>query len=307
MCKTLLDADDQALETFEKANKFLGMNILKICVDGSEDELGSSCNLQPAVAISSVAALESLKRMGLKYGVVAGHSLGEFAAAYAVGSITLESMCRLVKERAAYMEEANNDQPGMMTAILKMPRNQVIKIARESGVEIAVENILRKGRENIVISGSIPAVKRAKKLIDTLKESDNPLVASTMETVRAIDLKIPYQAHSSGMRKAKSRMKKYIRHVPIYDPEIRFVGNCSGRYVSTSNGIKKELTQQLTRRVRWDESIRFMDSEGVVVIYEVGAGTVLAGINKQITKNINTIGFDPELKIYDFPDYHEHD
>ena len=299
MSKRLLEADGDALETFEQAGKFLGMNILRLCTDGTPEELDKPGNLQPAVATACVAAIDALRRRGFRPDVLAGHSLGEYPALYTAESITLESMCRLVQARAQYMEEANHKHPGAMSALLRIPIGQVRKIAKESGVEISAENVLKSTQENIVVSGSHAALKRAREIVQALTESQ--LVANARERAHVIDLNIPYPAHSKRMRLAATKMRKFIKPVPIYTPTTPVIANGTGRYILTADEIRADLPRQLTKPVLWDESMRFMESEGVVAIFEVGPGAVLTGMTKKIvSSNVEVISFDPDLEEYDF-------
>ncbi|MBI4034596.1 acyltransferase domain-containing protein [Candidatus Saccharibacteria bacterium] len=280
MTRLLLETDPGAEATFAESRRYLeGLDVLKAILEGDPEKLDEPTTLQPAVAVSNVAALESLKRIGFRPDVVAGHSLGEFPSLYAAGSITLETMCLLVKARALFMKEAD----GGMAAFFRISRYRANQLAREYGLDVAAHNVLEKNKENIVLSGSKAALTKAK------------------NAARAIDLNIPYAAHSRKMLIARQKMALFARHVPIYEPSISIIANGTGDYFRSIREIRRDISHQLTKTVQWDRGIRRMEKDGVTIIYEVGAGSVLTGMNQAIVNGrIESVPFDPSLQSYDF-------
>ena len=272
----LAEASPAAREVFRAGDEVLGFSISTHCFEGPEPELRRTVNTQPAVFIVSWACLQASRHGGLLTDAmppafVAGHSLGEYTAVVASGSLTFEAGLRLVRERARLMEEAGRQQAGTMAAVVGLDIDRLEEVCGEAGVEIANLN----GPDQIAISGEVEALKRAMDL------------ARSAGARRVIPLPVGGAFHSRLMRPASEGMRKALERVEFKEPRMPIVANTSGRPLTTALGVRDELASQICAPVLWQRGVEYMVSKGVSEFFEVGPGKVLSGLVKRISPQVN--------------------
>ena len=265
-------------EIFNKANHVLGFDISKLMWEGPEEELNDTINTQPALFIHSCAALAALNKEfpGLNVSFLAGHSLGEISALFAAGSISFESGLNLVRERGRLMKEAGTLNPGGMAAILGLEIPQMEEICQQASDQV---NFVQIANDNcptqVVISGSVIALEKAMGL------------AKEKGARRVRPLNVSIAAHSRLMNPICDRYKQAIDH--LGDPKdavIPVISNVKATPMVSLDEIKTDLLLQLTSRVRWTETIQYLERSGITSILEIGSGDVLTGLNKRICATI---------------------
>lgn len=275
----------QVQEIFEIADKTLGFPLSKLCWEGPEEELKQTINTQPAIVAVSLAGLKILTDEGFYPEVVAGHSVGEYAALVAAGVLDVPDALRLVRKRGQFMQEAGEKYPSTMAAILGLSREkteEACKVASETGVvEIANLNC----PEQVVISGEIKAVEKARE------------IALQMGAKRAIPLAVSAAFHSSLMQEPAVKLAKELDEIEFQEPLIPLVANESAHYLTAASEIKSALKRQITSKVLWEDSIRAMLENGVDTFVEVGPGTVLSGMIKKISKEVNVLNVQDSISL----------
>lgn len=274
MGKNLVEHPDPSLamiarRTFEEANDTLSEKFDEICFTNPEGKLDQTAFTQPALLITSVAALRMLDAQERQPDIVAGHSLGEYSALVAAEALSFEQALKLVKARGECMEEAGRINPGRMAAILKLPFDQVQAICDASGAEIANHN----SEQQIVIAGKNDAVEYASQL-------------ATDQRGRVIGLNVSIASHCGLMAPAQQQMDLLLRTVDVSDPQLPFIANISGTYSDTAQSVKRGLVDQLTGTVRWLDTMRLMQQDGVDSVVEVGPGEVLSSLFKRTYPHI---------------------
>ncbi|MFH1995714.1 MAG: ACP S-malonyltransferase [Candidatus Omnitrophota bacterium] len=280
MGKDLYDSYPQAKEVFEKANEILKIDIMKLCFEGPQEELSLTPNCQPAILVTSIAALrafESTKDQGTVLKFSLGLSLGEYTALVAVESISFEDALILVRKRGELMETASKKNPGKMACVLGMDLSDVEELCKGIGCEIA--NLNCPGQ--VVVSGKT-------RNIDLLAS-----LAKAKGAKRVIELDVSGPFHSSLMAQAGEKLRQYIETTKIEPPKVPFISNVDAEVQSDPVVIKKNLIKQVSSGTLWERSIRLVASTGVNDYLEIGPGKVLKGLLKKIdpslqVKNIET-------------------
>jgi len=272
MGRELATAFPVARKIFEAADEALGFAISKLCFEGPAEELQLTANTQPAILTVSAAAAAVLQQKGVRPDFVAGHSLGEYSALVAAGSLSLTDAVRLVRKRGQYMQEAVPVGQGAMAAILGLDGNVLDQICREAaqGEVVSPANLNSPGQ--VVIAGSASAVARAVEL------------AKGRGAKRAIMLNVSAPFHCALMKPAQDRLSVDLDATPMEDPQAPLVNNVNAQAVRSASLVREGLKQQVTSPVRWDESIRRLRQEGVEIFVEVGPGKVLSGLVRQIDR-----------------------
>ena len=263
-----------ARRTFAEADEVLGYPLSRLCWEGPDDELTATANAQPALLTSSIAAW----RAGVEDGIwkaeeprfVAGHSLGEYSALVVAGALTFPDALRLVRRRGELMHQCGLASPSTMAAVLGLDEATVLAICAETGAEIA--NINAPGQ--IGISGPLAAVERAGAL------------ARERGARRVLSLNVSAAFHSSVMQPAAQGLAEAIAQTPVCDARVQLVANVDAMPIFTAEDIRRELVDQLTRPVRWQQIIEVLEKSGISILYEVGTGTVLCGLAKRITPRL---------------------
>jgi [acyl-carrier-protein] S-malonyltransferase len=225
------------------------------------------------VAVST-AAYRVLASKGLQMDFVAGHSLGEYSALVAAGSISFADALRLVRKRGRFMQEAVPAGIGAMAAILKMPDGALEGVLNEAAQGEVVSAANYNSPDQVVIAGNAGAVSRAMELAK----------AAGAKRVVALPVSAPF--HCALMKPAQERMKKELEHVTFHDLRVPLVNNWQARPVTTGAEARHGLIEQIPNSVRWTETIRYLASQGVTRCLEVGAGAVLTGLLRNIDPSI---------------------
>jgi [acyl-carrier-protein] S-malonyltransferase len=282
MGRQLVETLPAAQSLYDRANDVLGYDLAKLCFEGPSDELDSTVISQPALFVTSLAAIEQLQNdqpeVVLSCEYTAGLSLGEYTALVFAGVIEFEAGLRLVQERGAAMQDASDAVPSGMVSILGLERNQVEELcdrAREGDV-LQIANLLCPG--NIVISGNNAACQRA---------ADMAPAAGAM---KAIPLAVAGAFHTSIMGPAVERLAAALSDVPMSRPTIPVISNVDAKPHDDPEEIRQLLVQQLVSPVRWEDSLRYLLDHGVDQFYEVGPGRVLRGLLKRIDRKIACSG-----------------
>lgn len=273
MGKDLYESSELAKELFEKANEILKFRITDIMFEGSDEELRQTKVTQPAIFLHSVILAKVLGD-NFKPDMVAGHSLGEFSALVANGTLDFEDGLKLVYQRAIAMQKACEAEPSTMAAILGLEDDAVEDVcARVDGIVVPA-NYNCPGQ--LVISGSVPAVEKACEL------------ATEAGAKRALLLQVGGAFHSPLMEPARAELAAAIEATTFNNPNCPVYQNVLAKGVSSPEEIKKNLVDQLTAPVRWTQTMQQMIADGASEVIEVGPGKVLQGLFKKIDRQFPT-------------------
>lgn len=289
MGRDLAHAHEIARRTYEEADDALGFAISKLCFEGPEDELTLTKFTQPAILTTSVAVYRTLLEKGLRFDVVAGHSLGEWSALVAAGAITLRDAVKLTHLRGTFMQEAVPVGVGAMAALMGLDLEKVRAVCeRASQPGEVVEPANLNGGGQIVISGHTNAVDRA---IPDAK-------ATGAKIAKKLTVSAPF--HCAMMKPAAEKLAAAMADLLVNTPTVPVVANVTAEPTTDANRIKDLLIQQVTAPVRWEESIQTVAKLGVVKAYELGSGAVLKGLVKRIadTIDVTTIGEPHEVAAF---------
>jgi [acyl-carrier-protein] S-malonyltransferase len=259
-----------ARRAFEAADQALSFPLSTLCFEGPTEDLQLTANAQPAILAMSVAAAAVLGEKGIRADFVAGHSLGEYSALVAAGSLSLEEAVCLVHKRGQYMQEAVPVGQGAMAALLGLEATVAEEVCQEAaqGEVVSPANFNSPGQ--VVISGHTGAVARA------------VVLARGRGAKRAIMLNVSAPFHCTLMKSAGERLGKDLDLVPISDPQIPLVNNVDAELVRSAVRVREGLKRQVTAPVRWEQAMRVLRRENVEWFIEVGPGKVLSGLLRQI-------------------------
>jgi [acyl-carrier-protein] S-malonyltransferase len=266
---------------FEEADSALGFPLSAMCFEGPEDALKLTENTQPALLTVSTAACRVLAERGLVPDYVAGHSLGEYSALVAAGSLQFADAVRLVRQRGRYMQEAVPSGVGAMAALLRLPDGALDGILQQAAQGEVVSAANLNAPDQVVIAGDSGAVNRAIEL------------AKTAGARRAILLQVSAPFHCALMKPAQERLAADLNATNFSDLNFPLVNNWQAQEVRTGAEARQGLYQQVPNPVRWAESIRYLAAQGVQRFVEVGPGGVLTGLLRSI---------DPSLRGFRFGD-----
>ncbi len=272
----LVAALPAARELFERAEKILGYDLAKLCQQGPAEKLDSTVYSQPALFVTSLAALEKLKQdapeVVASCSGAAGLSLGEYTAMVFAGAIDFESGLQLVQERGSAMQAAADATPSGMVSILGLERDQIESLCDQArgGEVLAIANLLCPG--NIVVSGTKSACSRVAEL------------AQTAGAMKVIPLAVAGAFHTPIMQPAVDRLTAALAKTTIQRPKLPVVSNVDARPHDDSAEIRQLLERQVVQPVRWEDSMRYLLEQGFDRFYEVGPGRVLRGLLKRIDR-----------------------
>jgi [acyl-carrier-protein] S-malonyltransferase len=275
MGKSLADRFPVVREAFEEADVALGFPLSRLCFEGPADALQLTENTQPALLTVSVAAFRVLQEQGLEPDYVAGHSLGEYSALVAAGSLEFADAARLVRKRGQYMQAAVPAGVGAMAALLKLPDGKLDSILAEAAQGEVVSAANLNSPDQIVIAGHASAVARA---IDLAKAAG---------ARRAVLLPVSAPFHCSLMKPAQERLSVDLNATAFRDLTVPLVNNWQANLIRTGAEAREGLYQQVPNPVRWTETIRKLASEGVTRFVEVGAGGVLTGLLRNVNADLS--------------------
>lgn len=269
-----------AQQVFDKAEKLLNLEIKRACFSGPEELLKLTTVCQPVILTLSIACLRVFlshpKAKNLVVRFAAGLSLGEYSALVAAGAISFDEAIVLVRQRAEFMEEEALAHPGTMAAVIGLEKEKVLKIANDTGAEIANLNC----PDQIVISGSTGSVEWAMEL--ALQEG-----AKT-----AIKLEVSGAFHSSLMQGAAFRFSELLKQTHLSVPHFPVISNVTALPETEPEPIRQNLAQQITSVVRWEDSMRYIVSQGVNTFLEIGPGKILKGILRRIDSNLTVYNIE---------------
>jgi len=294
MGKELSGNYEVARRTFEEADDALGYKLSQVCFEGPEEKLKLTEITQPAILTASVAAWRVLQEKGLKPGVVencvtnyvAGHSLGEYSAHVAAGTLTFADAVRTVRNRGKYMQEAVPVGVGAMAAILGIPLGKVEELANEAAQGEVCQAANINSPEQIVISGHAGAIARAIKL------------ATERGAKKAVSLPVSAPFHCSLMQPAQDRLAVDLRTLTFKNSSCPLVCNVDAAVVDSAEASHDALIRQVTGTVKWEPSVRLLIDKGASTFIEVGPGKVLWGLMRQIdrSKTCLTVGDEASLQ-----------
>jgi len=263
----------EARAIFERADEALGFSISEMCFSGPEEELNKTVNTQPAVLTVSVACLEVLRRSGGPLpSAVAGHSLGEYTALVAAGSLLFEDAVRLVRKRGQYMQEAVPLGTGGMAAVMGISSDEVREVCRKASGAGIIEAVNLNCPGQVVVAGDNAGLEAAR------------LLAKEAGAKRFVPLPVSAPFHSSMMKPAGERLAGDLDKISVSDPGVTVVANVTADFVRTGPEIKSLLIRQVYSPVHWEESVRRLIDSGITTIVEVGPGKVLSGLVKKISR-----------------------
>ena len=275
MGKALADAYPSARLVFEEADHALGFALSKLCFEGPDEDLKLTQNTQPAMLTVSIAALAALRDNGFAPDYVAGHSLGEYSALVAAGGLPFADAVRLVRKRGQYMQDAVAPGVGAMAALLKLPEGKLDAILEEAAQGEVVTAANLNSPDQIVIAGHTAAVNRAVEL------------AKAAGAKRAVLLPVSAPFHCPLMKPAQERLAADLNSIAFSDLSVPLINNWQAREIRSAADARQGLYEQVPNPVRWMDSIRYLAAQGVGRFIEVGAGSVLTGLLRNI---------DPALK-----------
>lgn len=276
-----------ARQTFEEADDALGFSISKLCFEGPEEQLKLTEYQQPAICTVSVAALRVLAEKGLRPAVTAGHSLGEYAANVAAGSLAFEDAVRTVRQRGKFMQEAAPAGQGAMAAVLGLSSEATARTCDDAAAEtqLVVSAANFNSPEQTVISGEGPAVERAAQLC---KERG---------AKRVVMLQVSAPFHCALMQPAQDRLKELLWTTGFLAAKIPVAVNVDAALVTDPVALREALVRQVTGAVRWVESVGLLIGERPDAFVEVGPGKVLSGLMRQIDRGQTCLNAEDEASV----------
>lgn len=282
-----------ARDIFDSANSALEFDLKKVCFEVPEEELTKTDISQPAIVTMSIAALKALEHEMDTIGrgrtvfaptSTAGLSLGEYSALVAAGVLSFEDAVRLVYKRGQFMQQAADKNKGAMASVLGLSREALEKICKEAGVQIA--NLNSPGQT--VISGLTDNINKAAEM------------ARAEGASRVVTLNVSGAFHSRYMEDAASRLEKALEHAMFFKPKFSVLANVTANYQDNPEQIKKNLINQVTGPVLWEDSVRQMAKDGISVLLEIGPGTVLRSLVRRIDSNIKVYNIGKVKEIEEF-------
>lgn len=286
MGKDLAERYAAAQRTFEEADDALGYKLSHLCFEGPEEKLRLTEITQPAILTASVAAWRVLEEKGLKPSYVAGHSLGEYSAHVAAGTISFADGVRTVRHRGKYMQEAVPLGVGAMAAILGMHFDKVQDVCREASHGEVCEPANINSPDQVVISGHAAAVERAIEL------------AAKHGAKKAVRLPVSAPFHCSLMKPAQDRLAADLQALSFQIPGPPVACNVDASLVDDADRSRDALIRQVTGSVKWEQSMRLLISQGVETFVEVGPGKVLWGLMRQIDRSKTCVNVGDEASLH---------
>jgi len=274
-----------AQETFDEADAALGYKLSQLCFEGPEDKLKLTEITQPAILTVSVAAWRVLQSQGMASSYVAGHSLGEYSAHVAAGTLSFSDAVRAVRNRGKYMQEAVPVGVGAMAAILALPAEEVEQVCAEVAQGEVCQAANLNSPDQTVISGNKAAVERATEL------------AKKRGAKRAILLPVSAPFHCALMQPAQDRLAQDLSRLEFHNAEVAVMCNVDAALVSTGDASRDALIRQVTGAVQWVKSMRALIALGVENFVEVGPGKVLCGLMRQIDRSRSCVNVEDEASL----------
>ena len=287
MGRAIADSSPAATAVFADADEALGTSVSGLAWDGPAERLDLTENAQPAILATSMAILAALRERWAAEGLAApvpafaaGHSMGQYSALVAAGSLALDDGLRLARERGRLMQASGQGRDGAMAALIGLDEARLPELvagASEHGVFVVAN---RNAPGQVVVSGERPAIEAGAE------------IAKALGAKRAIVLPVSVAAHSPLMAEAAEGMRTAIANVTFHDPVLSLLANADGRAIETADGCRAELVEHLTAGVDWIRVVERMAATGVTTFVEIGPGRVLTGLIKRIIPDAETIAAD---------------
>jgi [acyl-carrier-protein] S-malonyltransferase len=285
MGKELAQKYSAARAVFDEADKVLGFSVSKLCFEGTEEELRLTANTQPALLTCSVAVHRVLSEKGLAPDFVAGHSLGEYSALVAAGSLKFSDALQLVRKRGTYMQDAVPAGAGAMAAIMGLSPAVVLDACKRAAEGEVCSAANLNSPEQTVISGHAGAVKRAVE------------IASQLGAKRAVILQVSAPFHCALMMPAQERLAENLKTAEFTKLQVPLVTNVDADTITTGEEAREALIRQVSMPVRWEESVRLLIDEGVNTFVEAGPSRVLTGLLRQIERSVAALNVEDEKSL----------
>ena len=272
----LADASATARAVFSAADIALDLSLSRVAFEGPEDELTRTINTQPAIVTHSIAALSAAIERDVitsRPAFVAGHSLGEYAALVAAGTVGFTEGVHLVRERGRLMQEACDAEPGTMAAILGLDAETLAPIAAEHGAALCNAN----APGNITIGGTVEAVEAAS------------AAATEAGATRVVLLTVSGAFHTPLMQSAADGLREALDGVSFQEPHTQVISNVTAEPLAGASTFATELVDQVTNPVMWAASVERMQQAGVTTLIEFGPGKVLSGLARRIDRDLTAI------------------
>jgi [acyl-carrier-protein] S-malonyltransferase len=282
MGRALAQALPVCRETFAEADAALGEPLGRLCFEGPEERLVLTEHTQPAILTASIAAWRAVAGRGLTAEFLAGHSLGEYSAHVAAGTLSFADAVRIVRRRGRYMQEAVPAGQGAMAAVLGLDAARVVQACEEAaeGEVVSPANLNAPGQ--VVIAGTRDAVARAGER------------ARALGAKRVLPLPVSAPFHCALMKPAEARLAPELRALPVSDPRVPVVANVDAEPKRTGAEAVEALIRQVSAPVRWEEVVRRLLAEGVRTFVEIGPGTVLSGLVRKIDRDATVFNVEDE-------------
>lgn len=280
MGKALCEAHTQLRQVYDEASAVLGYDVAALCFNGPAETLNLTEHTQPALLVSSIAALRALEPGSMNPAAVAGHSLGEYTALVAAGGLTFRDAVNIVQKRGRYMAEAVPAGTGSVAALLGLDAETVKLACREAASSGVVQAANFNSPGQVVIAGEKAAVERAIE------------IAKTKGCKKAVSLPVSVPVHTPLMQRAADRLASDLAAISWSDLRMPLINNAEARPIVKAGEIQASLVRQLPSSVLWEDSVRAMAAMGVKTFVEIGPGTVLSGLIRRIvpeavTMNVN--------------------
>lgn len=280
MGKALCEAHPHLKQVYDEASTVLGYDVAVLCFEGPAETLNLTEHTQPALLVSSIAALRALQPAGIKPVAVAGHSLGEYSALVAAGGLSYRDAVGIVQKRGRYMSEAVPAGTGLVAALLGLAADAVKEVCREAASAGVVQAANFNSPGQVVIAGEKAAVERAIE------------IAKTKGCKKAVPLPVSVPVHTPLMRNAADRLAKDLAAISWSDLLMPLINNAEAKQIVNAADIQPSLVRQLPSSVLWEDSVKAMAAMGVKTFVEVGPGAVLTGLIRRIlpdavTMNVN--------------------
>ena len=283
MGRALAERFPESRAVFDAADAALGEPLSQLCFEGPDERLVLTENTQPAILAASIAAFARLTALGLAPAFVAGHSLGEYSANVAAGTLAFGDALRIVRRRGQFMQEAVPVGAGAMAAILGLAADVVEQACRDAAEGDVVSPANVNGAGQVVIAGSAAAVARAGER------------ARALGAKRVIPLNVSAPFHCALMLPAEARLAPELRALTVSDPRVPVVANVDAQLRTDGAGAVEALVAQVSRPVRWEAVVQCLASKGVRTYVEVGPGTVLSGLIRKIDREATVYSTEQDL------------
>lgn len=277
MGKELLEAFPELDEVYAAGSDILGRDLKAICFDSTDEELARTVNAQPAVMANSIAALKAAQAKGFTFDGVAGHSLGEYAAMYASGMVTLEDAFRLIKARSEAMEEAARQSVGTMAAIMKIAPEKVEEVCNAAKNYVAAVNY--NSPVQTVIAGTPEGIAEVSEVFKELK-------------ARVVPLNVAGAFHSKLMQPAADIFYEAAKSIRFAAPAVKYYSNVTGGELTDFSDMPALLAKHIVSPVRFTSELAAMQADGADRFVEFGPGKTLTGLVKKTLSDVTLINID---------------